>query len=72
MVLIELVVEQGPVVLCLDLLSSLPQCHWSLSGSVLLLLFGAESGPPVNECHLQLVDPPLGESLSGRGEGVRV
>ena len=66
MVLVELVVEQRPVVLSLDLLSSLPQGDRSLGHDVFLLL-GAKSCPPVDEGLLQFVDPSLGESLGGGG-----
>ena len=66
MVLIELVVEQGPVVLGLDVLSPLPQSDRSLSCHVLLLLLRAKSGSPVHQGQFQLVYPPTRDGL---GEG---
>ena len=67
MVLVELIVEEWPVIFRLDLLSSLPQRHRSL-GSCVFLWLGAKSGSPVDESQLQFVDPSLGQGL-GAGEG---
>ena len=67
MVLVELIVEERPVIFRLDLLSSLPQGDRSL-GSCIFLWLGAQSGSPVDESQLKFVDPSLGQGL-GAGEG---
>ena len=66
MIFIELVVEESPVVLTLDLLSSLPQGDGSL-GSCILLRLGAQTSPPVDEGLLQFVDTPVGDGLGSEG-----
>lgn len=63
-VLVELVVEERPVGLTLDLLPSLPQSDWSLS-SVLLWL-GTETSSPVDQSLFQFVDTSLGQGLGYR------